>query len=152
MTTKAYNSLDHTLYIKDGEGNTFSGQGEPDSDFIGAEFVNDSVTSVEGAKGDVQDSIRVAKMGRVTFTNQWGSDFNSIMNHVYKQQKKGTFMTDLWVQRTNANTGENVRVLTSTNPKIVKLPNYNLGVSASDRAYVFNVHGMTLDEEIDPAD
>lgn len=151
MPTIAYSAAEHSIYITTYDDITFVGQGEPDADFIGIEFVNDSVTSVEGAKGEVQDSIRVAKMGRVTFTNQWGSNFNDVMNQVNKDQQAGNYMKSLTVKRTNETTGVNDEIMSCVNPKIVKLPNYSIGVSASDRTYVYNVHNMEMKEVEAPA-
>jgi hypothetical protein len=147
--SKPLNTLDHNLYLTTYDGNTFAGQGEPDADFILAEFVNDTVTSVEGAKGEVQDTVRVAKMGRITFTCQWGSDFNKFMNQVYKDQQEGNYLQSADIKRIS-NT-ENVTVATSINPKIVKLPNWAAGPQATDRAYILNVHNMEMAEREIPS-
>jgi len=144
-----YSAENHALYLTTSAGTVFAGQGEADSDFISAEFTNDAVSSVEGAKGDVQDSIRVAKMGTITFTNQWGSDFNDNMNEVFENQKNGSYMLKAEIVRTGP-TG-NVTVVSATNPKIVKLPSYTLGTNAADRAYVFNVHDMQFTERTAPS-
>lgn len=144
MPTTPYSANDHALYLTDYESNTIVGQGEADADFISAEFVNDTVNSIEGAKGDVQDSIRVAEMGRITFTNQWGSSFNKSMNKIYADQQDGKYLQKAEIKRISDE--ENTTVVTSSNPKVVKLPNYTIGVNASDRAYIFNVHHMEFPE------
>lgn len=144
-----YSAANHHLYLTTFDGVTFALQGEPDADFILAEFVNDTTESKEGAKGDVQDSVRIAKMGRITATCQWGSDFNKVMNQVYKDQSDGNFLQSADIKRIS-NT-ENTTVATSINPKIVKLPNWNAGVSAADRAYILNVHNMEMQERQTPA-
>jgi hypothetical protein len=149
MSTIAYNALDHAVYITDYQDFTFAGQGEPDGDYIAATFVNDTVTSTEGVKGDVQDSIRVGEMGEITVTSQWGSDLNKILTQVYKDQKSSNFMKRLDVKRIS-NT-ENTTILTGLNPKIVKIPDYTLGSEAADRAWVIRVHKMDMVEVQAPA-
>jgi len=149
MASIPYSAIDHAIYVTDNAGITFAGQGEPDADFISATFINDTVSSTEGVKGDVQDSIRVAKMGEITFTCQWGSDTNKILNQVYEDQNNGLYMQRLDIKRIS-NT-ENTTVITGINPKLVKLPDYALGQEGSDRAYVFRVHEMTYAEKQTPA-
>ena len=100
-------------------------------------------------KGDVQDSIRVAKMGEVTITCQWGSDLNKILNQVYDDQNDSNYMIRLDVKRIS-NT-ENTTVITGLNPKIVKPADYTLGSEAADRAWVVRVHKMKLVEVQAPA-
>ena len=149
MSTAIFNAIDHGMYFTTFDDVTFVGQGEPDADFISATFVNDTVTSTEGVKGDVQHSIRKARMGEITFTCQWGSDTNKILNQVYKDQDESNYMKRIDVKRIS-NT-ENTTVITGIKPVIVKRPDYTLGSEAADRAWVIRVENMDLVETQAPA-
>lgn len=149
MASIPYSATDHALYITTYDDITFALQGEPNADFINIEFVNDQVTSSEGAKGDVQDSIRKAEMARITASCQWGSDFNKIMNQLNEDQKNGNYAKRAEVKRIS-NT-ENTTIFTSINPKVVKLPNWTVGTEAADRAYILNVHNGVMNEKQAPA-
>lgn len=148
MANKPYNAVDHALYLTTFDNITFVAQGEPDADFIAVSFVNDAVTAVEGAKGDVQFSQRVASLGTIIFTCQWGSPTNDNLNQVFSDQQNGDNLLKAEIKRIS-NT-ENVIVWTSINPKITKIPDYATGVSASNREWNFMVERLTAGEKVNP--
>jgi len=149
MASKPYNAIDHALYLTTFNDITFIAQGEPDADFIAVSFVNDAVTASEGAKGDVQFSQRVASLGTIVFTCQWGSPTNDNLNQVFFDQQAGNILKKAEIKRIS-NT-ENIVVWTSVNPKITKIPDYTTGVTASDRGWNFMVEKLTAGEKLAPA-
>ena len=149
MANKPYNAIDHALYLTTFNGITFVAQGEPDLDFIAVSYVNDATTASEGAKGDVQFSQRVASLGTIVFTCQWGSPTNDNLNQVFEDQQAGNIMLKAEVKRIS-NT-ENTVVWTSINPKITKIPDYATGVEASNRGWNFMVERLKAGEKLAPA-
>jgi hypothetical protein len=149
MSNKPYNAKDHALYLTTYDGITFVGQGEPDADFIAVTYVNDSTTAAEGAKGDVQFSQRIASLGNILFTCQWGSPTNDNLNQVYADQQKGNYLQSAEVKRIS-NT-ENITVWSAINPKIVKPADYTVGIAVADRGWNFLVEKLTPGEKLAPA-
>jgi len=149
MADKPYSATNHAWYFTTDEDITFSTKGEIDGDFIILTLVNDSVSSVEGAKGDTQDSIRVAKLANTTVATQWGSDLNDNFNYVSKRQEDGNFMKRAELKRIS-NT-ENVTIASGVDPKIMKIPDYTLGTTAGDRSWTIKISKLNFLERTAPA-
>lgn len=148
MATKPYNAVDHALYLTTFDDVTFIAQGEPDADFIAVTFVNDSSTATEGAKGDVQFSQRIASLGNIAFTCQWGSSTNETLNQVFADQQNGSFLKSAKIKRISET--ENVVVWECVNPKIVKRADYTIGIAPADRAWNFLAEKLTPGERSSP--
>lgn len=149
MANRPYNALDHALYLTTFDGTTFVGQGEPDADFIAVSYVNDASTAIEGAKGDVQFSQRIASLGLFVFTCQWGSPTNDNLNQVFADQQAGNFLQSIELKKIS-NT-ENVTIWSAVNPKIVKVPDYATGIAPADRGWNFLGEKLTPGERVTPA-
>jgi hypothetical protein len=149
MPTLAYDADAHKLYITTYDDKTFQVEGEPDGDFFLATYDNEAVTASEGAKGDVQFSQRIASLGTVTSTSQWGSDTNKVLNQVFKDQQKGNHPKKVELKRITDT--ENVLVLTCSRAMIGKTPDYGIGVEAADRPWGFKLEKMKFDETQAPA-
>lgn len=143
-----YNALDHFLYLTDDEGITFRAEGAQDGDYISVVFDNDTMSFSEGAQGDVQPSQRVASLGTITFTGQWGSDSNSKFNYVFNRQQSSLYMRKAQIKRIN--TTENVLVWDSTGVWITKSADWTVGSEASPRAWAFKVKGLKAAETLAP--
>lgn len=148
MANKPYSAINHSLYITTSDGFSFRLQGEPDADFIAVSFVNDATTASEGAKGDVQFSQRVASLGTIVFTCQWGSPTNDNLNQVFSDQQNGTYLTDIKV--VSDRTGTNITIWSGLRPKIVKIPDYTTGITGADRGWSFMVEKLTAGEKVNP--
>ncbi len=144
-----YNALDHYLYLTTYDDVTFRLEGAQDGDFINVAYSNDVMSFTEGAQGDVQPSQRVATLGTITFTGQWGSDFNSKLNQVFKDQQKSLFLKKAQVKRIND--AENTLVWDSKGAWLVKPADMALGSEASPRAWAITVKGLTAEETTAPA-
>lgn len=149
MANKPYSTADHALYLTTYDGVTFKMEGEPDSDFIVVTSVNDSTTAVEGAKGDVQFSLRKTGLGSIVATCQWGSPTNDNLNQVFADQQSGNYLKSAEVKRIS--NSENTVIWSSVNPKIVKRADYSLGTTVADRAWSFLVEKLTPGEKVAPA-
>jgi len=149
MANKPYSALDHALYLTTFDDITFVCQGDADGDFLAVSYVNDSSAAIEGAKGDVQFTERVASLGLIVFTCQWGSPTNDNLNQVFIDQQAGKIMKVAEIKRIS-NT-ENIVIWTSINPKIAKVPDYTIGTTVADRAWNFMVERMLPGEKLAPA-
>lgn len=148
MPSKPYNASNHALYLTTFDDITFVAQGEPDADFIAVSYVNDAVTSSEGAKGDVQFSERIASLGLIVFTCQWGSVSNENLNQVFADQQEGNILKKAEVKRIS--NSENIVIWTSINPKLVKPADYTIGTAASNRGWNFSVERLKAGERTAP--
>jgi hypothetical protein len=149
MTTKPYASLDHIVYITTYDDKVFPLQGKPDADYILIEFQNEPVDAVEGVDGDVQYSLRTAKMANWTMTNQWGADWNDYMNQAHEDQASGNYLKKIELKRINQTT--NISIAEGQRPMIKKIPNYQLGAKAADRAWIVVCEKTDMKEKQTPA-
>jgi len=149
MPTKEFDAGSHTAYVTTFDDKTFALEGEPDGDAYNATFDNDAVGAIEGAKEDVQFSLRGASLGTFTKTMQWGADTNKILNQVFKDQKAGNFAKRVEIKRINQS--ENVLVLTCARAVITKIPDLVFGVAAADRPWAFKLEKMEFPETQAPA-
>ncbi len=144
MPTEFFDANSHVLYLTTYDDITFAIGGDADGDNFLATYDNASVTKVEGAKGDVQFSQRIASSGTVTKTVQWGADSNKILNQVFKDQQKGNTPKKLELKKINEN--QNVLVMTSSRCVIEKIPDLTTGVTAQNRGWAFGLEKMSFPE------
>jgi|GEM_PF-2838751 len=149
MTTKPYASQDHITYITTYDDKVFPIQGKPNGDYVLIEFPEDSVSDEEGVDGDVQYSVRVAEKANWTLTNQWGSDWNEIMNQAFSDQKEGNYLKKIELKRVNLT--ENVSIAEGQRPMIKKIPNYQIGSKPADRAWMIVAEKTKMKEKQSPA-
>ncbi len=149
MPTLSYDAANHFFYLTSYDDITFALGGAPDGDFFTVTYANDATSSAEGAQGDVQFSQRVASLGNVTYTSQWGAETNKILNQVFKDQQKGLYMQTAELKRIS--NIENVTVLTCSRAMIQKVPDYTIGTESSDRGWTFALEKMTFKELQTPA-
>ena len=149
MPSIPYDALSHSLYVVTHDGVTHVAEGEPDGDFFLASYDNDSVTGQEGAKGDVQFSQRIASLGTITSTMQWGAATNKTFNKIFQDQQKGLYPQSATLKRITAT--ENITVISSLRFMIGKTPDYGIGVEAANRAWGLKVERMKFEEVQDPA-
>jgi len=149
MTVKIYASQDEITYITTHDDKVFPLQGKPDGDYILIEFQNEPVDAVEGVDGDVQYGLRTASMANWTLTNQWGADWNEYMQQAYDDQKEGNYLKKIEHKRINLTT--NISVAEGQRPMIKKIPNYQLGQKAADRAWIVVAEKTVMKEKQTPA-
>ena len=149
MPNIAYNAEDHALYLTTFDDVTFSTDGEIDGDFLVITYDNDAISAVEGAKGKVQFSQRIASLGNAQVAVQWGSQFNEVLQQAFRDQQQGNYLQRAELKRIS-NT-ENTTVCTSINPKIMKVADYTIGTVAGDRTWNLKLENLSFEEVQDPA-
>jgi len=149
MPTIPYDTASHVLYLTANDGTTFAGEGEPDGEFFNATYDNSAVSAIEGAKGTVQFSQRIASLGTITSTTQWGADYNKILTKMFNDQQKGLHPQGISLKRINDN--ENVTVINGLKFMIEKLADYAIGTEGTDRGWSLKVEQMKFEEVQDPA-
>ncbi len=132
-----FNALDHYLYLTTHDDITFRIEGAQDGDFLSVVYDNDTMSFSEGAQGDVQPSQRVASLGMITFTGQWGSDSNKKFAFVFNSQQQSLYLKKAQIKRIN--TTENVVVWDSQGAWLVKTADWTVGSEASARAWAVKV-------------
>lgn len=150
MTTKPYDSKRHTVYLTTHDDIVFPAQGKGEGgNFILITFDTDSVSKEEGVDGDIQYSIRVAESASWSVGNQWGSDFNAIMNKIFASQKEGNYLKKIELKRITP--VENISVCVGERPMVIKVPDYSLGAKPADRVWMIATEHTKFNEQQVPA-
>ena len=147
-----YGTKEHVLYVKTNDDKTLTVSGEGVTDMFTVSRLDDSVTTLQGAKGEVQFNVNQKKLGQIVVNLLWGSTANKNLQQMLDDQQEGLYIKDIFLKRNLADgTSETIHGLKNgagvDRVMVMKPADQGLNAEGAERPWTILIENLTWPAE-----